>query len=164
MKKLALGVMAVVAGGMVVAGGVLATAAAGHSTSRRGGFMELRVALTKQALRDLPPKGNSAGDLLVDKGRLTHNGKPDGYGHEVCVVTFPVSKTRLEFQCNEVLDLRSGGTLTAQGVLALNFSKGGPQPTTYAITGGTGRYSRARGQITTKSVGAQEVWKIRLAS
>jgi hypothetical protein len=64
--------------------------------------------------------------------------------------------------CDELLALADGSDIAAQGVVRLDFAKGGPQPTTFAITGGTGRYDNARGQITTKPVGHHEVWTVHL--
>jgi hypothetical protein len=67
-----------------------------------------------------------------------------------------------DIPCDELLALADGSDIAAQGVVRLDFAKGGPQPTTFAITGGTGRYDNARGQITTKPVGHHEVWTVHL--
>jgi hypothetical protein len=121
----------------------------------------LRLDLTNQALRHFS-KGVHAGDVFVDRLSVERDGKADGHGHEACMVTFPVTKTRLQLQCDEFLSLRTGGTITAQGIVHLDFAKGGPQPATFAITGGTGSYEGARGEIHTKPVGRQEQWTIDL--
>jgi hypothetical protein len=151
------------AGVTVAALGAIAAAAVAGSAPSSSGTVVLTVDLAKQAFRDLPPKGNSAGDELVDRLSLRLKGHPDGYGHEYCVATFPVRKTSMQLQCDEFLALKSGGTVTGQGVVNLDFSKGGPQPTTFAITGGTGPYENVRGQITTSQAGHHEIWTLQLA-
>jgi hypothetical protein len=143
--------------------GAIAAIAVASSGNTSGRTVVLNVDLSKQAFRDLPPKGNSAGDVLVDRLSLRLKGHADGYGHEYCAATFPVTKTSMQLQCDEFVALKSGGTVTAQGVVNLDFTKGGPQPTTFAITGGTGPYENVRGQITTSEAGHHEVWTLQFA-
>jgi hypothetical protein len=156
-RKLLIPIAALAAGGIFAAATMPTHAVASYRA------LALRIDLTKQAIRDLPPKGNSAGDLLIDMGSVKHNGKPDGHVHEACTFTFPITKTRLDLQCNEFLNLADGNGIAAHGLVPVDFSKGGPQATTFAITGGTGRYENARGEITTKPAGGgKEVWTLHL--
>lgn len=147
---------------VLAVGGTVAAAAVPNHDLTKAKTVTIHVALAKQAFRDLPPTGNSAGDLFVDRLKLKRNGHSAGYGHEACTATFPSSQSKMQLQCDEFLALKKEGQITAQGVLTLDFSRGGPQPTTFAITGGTGRYENVRGQIKTKSGAKGEVWTLHL--
>jgi len=87
---------------------------------------------------DLPPKGDSVGDLLVfangvfDAANKIQVGSDQGY----CVRTL-VGKS---WECNWTLLLK-GGQITCEGP----FMDEGDS--TFAITGGTGKYAGARGSM-----------------
>ncbi|MDQ6816529.1 MAG: hypothetical protein M3018_03865 [Actinomycetota bacterium] len=87
---------------------------------------------------DLGRRGASAGDEIISHDRLfTANGKPAGHDATVCTVTDP---KRPEANCVVSFTL-SGGTITAQ------FLNTPPPRKLAAITGGTGRYSAAAGEV-----------------
>jgi hypothetical protein len=146
---------------LLVASAAVALASSG-SDVRQASTLVLHVDLSKQAFRDLPPRGSSPGDLFVDRLAVSQNGHSAGFGHEDCRATFPTTRSRVELQCDEFLSLQGLGDITAQGVLNLVFAKGGPQPAVFAITGGTGHYENVRGQITTRPTKDREVWTLHL--
>ena len=156
MRLIAIGII------LGLVGGIAAGAAASSHDISKQRTVVLSITLTKQGERDIAPKGLSAGDILVDRFSANRNGTRAGYGNEDCRVTFPASKSSFVVQCQEFLSLKSGGRITASGEVPVNFAKGGPQPTVFAITGGTGNYENVRGQITTKPVGRHEVWTLHL--
>jgi len=84
----------------------------------------------------------SRGDLVIFTKRLTAAGKPAGALHAVCTVTRPRRSIETAmFQCDATYVLRQG-RITAATVGSLSSGK-----LTLAITGGTGAYDGARGEI-----------------
>lgn len=87
---------------------------------------------------DLGRRGASAGDEIISHDRLfTADRKPAGHDATVCTLTDP---KRPEANCVVSFTL-SGGTITAQ------FLNTPPPRKLAAITGGTGRYSAAAGEV-----------------
>jgi hypothetical protein len=89
---------------------------------------------------DNPPAGESAGDLEVFTQQLSRGGRQVGRISGTCVVISPPAA----FQCRAIAELPRGSL-----VLAANLGEG---PATGAITGGTGRYRRARGSFLVEPV------------
>jgi hypothetical protein len=94
---------------------------------------------------DLAAPGPSTGDLQVFVNDAVRNGTKIGYETGQCQVT-ALTETRLIAHCHVTVVL-PGGTLTAQGVFQENPQQG-PTAYTWAVTGGTGRYTARRGEIT----------------
>jgi hypothetical protein len=98
---------------------------------------------------DLPPVAASEnappsrGDLVIFTKRLTTSGgHKAGTMHAVCTVTRPRQSIETAgFQCDATYALRDG-RITAATVGSLSAGK-----LTLAITGGTGAYERAQGEI-----------------
>ena len=130
--KTRLASVAVLAGVLAVA--VLAPSAstAGHS-AKSGTTLHYRVLFAPFNVLDLGKKGPSAHDVLVDA-----SGKRVGHDGFVCTVTNPVGP---EAECTLTLSL-PGGIVTTQ------FLNSPPPLKVAAITGGTGRYVGARGEVT----------------
>jgi allene oxide cyclase len=131
-------VSAIAAGAMVVAIGgtsfALASGGAGEDTSFR--LIEVRTAVT--AL-DLPPSGGSIGDEFVLAGRLRNAADTHtvGSSNDVCIA---LSASGTPLQCSGVITLE-GGTLEIAG-----NAPGGPN-FALGISGGTGAYDDAHGQL-----------------
>jgi hypothetical protein len=95
---------------------------------------------------DVGAPGFSLGDEVVFAGNLLQNGKQVGRVGVVCTFVSTANADRVEAQCPATATL-PGGQITIQGVIvnrALNW--------TLPITGGSGRYDRARGQVVSRDI------------
>ena len=128
--------------GAVAAVAALAMAASGSGKAAKGA-KEIRVLGEITAIHpvDNPPTGSSAGDSNVFTEDLFRGGRRIGRTTGSCFVITPPAS----FQCTAIAKL-PGGKLT----LLTNVAEG---PATGAITGGTGRYSRARGTFRVEQLG-----------
>jgi hypothetical protein len=106
----------------------------------------LDAVTTEQNFVDLGAAGTSLGDLIVFTGQLLQGGTEVGHQSGVCTVT---SVQRNEAQCNATYSLR-GGQITAQALITLGSSA----PYAGAITGGTGKYQGAEGEVIVQPVSA----------
>ena len=95
---------------------------------------------------DLGAPGFSLGDEVVFSGNLLRHGEQVGRVGVVCTFVSTQNPDRVEAQCPGTATL-PGGQIAVQGVIvnrALNF--------TLPITGGSGRYDRARGQLVSRDI------------
>jgi hypothetical protein len=95
---------------------------------------------------DVGAPGFSLGDEVVFSGDLLRNGERVGRVGVVCTFVSTQNADRVEAQCPATAIL-PGGQITIQGVIvnrSLDF--------TLPITGGSGRYDRARGQVVSRDV------------
>jgi hypothetical protein len=118
-----------------------------------GGVRVLKVTLTNTQGADFDngAKGPSAGDRFSVFGDLVRNGKQVGTGGYECVTVGykpgpdpngpPAVATDL---CTGTLALREG-QISVQGLV----DRLGPVPVTIAVTGGTGAYRTAHGELQT---------------
>ena len=126
--------------------GAAALAALALATSGSGepakGPKEIRVMGQVTAIHpvDNPPAGPSAGDLNTFTEDLFRRGKRVGRTTGACFVITPPAS----FQCTAIAKLRKG-----QLMLSTNIGEG---PAKGAITGGTGRFRRARGTFTVEPI------------
>ena len=93
---------------------------------------------------DLGAPGPSAGDTQVFLDDLQRKGRTVGNSAGSCTLTL-VSETRLVGACTATLMLPEG-TITTQGVFDEDPSAG-PTGFVWAVTGGTGRYADAGGEV-----------------
>jgi hypothetical protein len=88
------------------------------------------------------------GSEFVSAQRLLRGGRTVGRSGGSCQVVAPApGRDRHTFRCALILHLPAG-QVTLDGLAT--FGEHGPQPMTMAITGGTGRYQKARGQATVR--------------
>ncbi len=99
---------------------------------------------TEQQFLDLGPAGNSLGDQIVFTGQLLQGDTEVGHQGGVCTVT---SVERQEAQCVATYSFR-GGQITGQALIRL----GNPAPYAVAVTGGSGRYQGAEGEVQVQPV------------
>jgi hypothetical protein len=99
---------------------------------------------TEQNFLDLGATGNSLGDQIVFTGQLLKGDTEVGHQAGVCTVT---SVARNEAQCVATYALR-GGQVTAQALVNLGSSA----PYAVAITGGSGKYEGAEGEVRVQPV------------
>ena len=95
---------------------------------------------------DVGAPGFSLGDEVVFSGNLLQAGKQVGRVGVVCTFVSTANADRVEAQCPATATL-PGGQITVQGVIinrALNW--------TLPITGGSGRYDRARGEVVSRDI------------
>jgi hypothetical protein len=95
---------------------------------------------------DVGAAGFSLGDEVVFAGNLVRNGQQVGRVGVVCSFVSTQNTDHVEAQCPATATLPDG-QITIQGVIvnrALNW--------TLPITGGSGRYARARGEVTSRDI------------
>jgi hypothetical protein len=96
-------------------------------------------------LQDSAPNGPSVGDRYTFSEWITQNGRRVGTGGGTCTLV-AVTDTATTQQCVITAAL-ARGQLDVAG-LATYSSTAAPHPVRYAITGGTGDYRTARGEVT----------------
>jgi hypothetical protein len=151
-KKLILGVVLGLL--LAVASVPLAFARGDHNgAKKRHGVRVLHVTLTntKETDLDLGASGPSVGDRFSVFGDVVRDGVRVGAGGYECVTLLftpgpdPSAEPRaLTDQCTGTLAL-SAGQITVQGLV----DRTGTPPITIAITGGTGAYRTAHGEVQT---------------
>ena len=95
---------------------------------------------------DVGAPGFSLGDEVVFSGNLLRNGKQLGRIGVVCTFVSTANAARVEAQC-PTTSILPGGQITTQGTIvnrSLNF--------TLPITGGSGLYRGASGQVVARDV------------
>jgi hypothetical protein len=122
-----------------------AATAPGHATKQQT-IRVLAVFTEFDATIDVGAPGLSLGDEVVFAGNLLRNGEQVGRVGVVCTFVSTANADRVEAQCPATATL-PGGQVTTQGVIvnrALNW--------TLPVTGGSGRYDRARGQVVSRDI------------
>ena len=126
------------AAAIALAGGTAAAAHAGHGT------IHLTEATPdiKPAYTDTGTPGPSAGDIVV-----VHDGMlPDGTLNQVCTLVRVVGNPfTSDYECTGSIALPDG-TITMAGAFTPTKAE-----QTAAITGGTGAYAKARGEIVVRA-------------
>jgi hypothetical protein len=142
-------VMALVVGAVSPALGSSSQGAASTSsgdTDNRQTIRVLAVFTEFDANIDVGAPGFSLGDMVVFSGNLLRNGEHVGRVGVVCTFVSTANQERVEAQCPTTAIL-PGGQITTQGTIvnrSLNF--------TLPITGGSGRYQGAGGQVVSRDV------------
>jgi hypothetical protein len=128
---------------LLVAAGVMAAGASSASDSRddRGGqVIRLTTKQMHQGFIDHGTPGFSVDDAFVFSNDLYRNGNKVGEDGGTCTVTRIASGGATTLHCLGTNSL-PGGQISVQGLAAPG------EPFELAITGGTGRYRNARGQV-----------------
>jgi len=169
MRKLATGLAGVagIAIGLALGLSVQALAASPHGGP--SGTRTLVLVTRQQELRvvDLPPSGLSQGDTRVfnfavyDASNTRRIGRMDGVCH-VTDLPDEASEARIVAECMKTFAL-SGGSITVQGdATYTNLPDNFPFPAVQAITGGTGTYRGARGQVNLETRGGNLIQTMQL--
>jgi hypothetical protein len=128
------------------AAGVLAASAASSSDESPGQIIDV---VAKQAQEDtfldLGETGFSAGDQIVFTNDLFEGGMKVGEDGGTCTVVRMAAEGAFTVHCAGTNSL-PGGQIAVQGLITVSPDTEG-QPFHLSITGGTGRYRRARGQV-----------------
>ena len=156
-------------GGLVVglAALLIGFASIAGASSEVNGRRELHFKAVEHNVNqiDVDQNGFTPGDYFVGSDDLMHEGNKAGIDSFQCTLTRGTPPQLLYFQC-QVTDRFQNGQITFQGlVLGTEINPGGTAH--FAVTGGTGIYRNARGEMTlhtsaTNPAIAQEV--IRLIS
>jgi hypothetical protein len=104
--------------------------------------------ITEPSLVDLGAQRPSLGDEIVFSNKLLQGASQVGHEGAVCTT---VSLARQEAQCVATYSF-GGGQITAQALVTL----GSMAPYVVAITGGSGKYAGAEGEIHVRPVSGTE--------
>ena len=100
---------------------------------------------------DLPPAGESHGDIRVGNAQLYNAGETQRIGsfHIFCSLTDPADRPGEDAQVTECMFTYSlpGGDITTQGITRRASLGDVAEADVDAVTGGTGRYQTARGEV-----------------
>ncbi|MFN2489065.1 MAG: hypothetical protein ABR529_04890 [Actinomycetota bacterium] len=114
-------------------------------SSAKGGDRTIRVVSvnTEEEFVDVGAEGFSLGDEFVFASDLSKHGKKVGHTGVVCTFT---SLARGEIECVATASFR-GGQIAGQGLVA-----GEPQSFALPITGGSGKFEGAEGELHVQEV------------
>jgi allene oxide cyclase-like protein len=153
-KKAILGVAIVLvlaAAGVTVAA---ATSSAADASKHRPQTINLVARRTGSTLLVLAAPGQGpVGNQFLNTDDVYRQGRKVGHDAAVCQFMADLGQAGGRFQCLATLSLPEG-QLTAQGLATL--AETGDQPFTLAITGGTGAYRTAHGQVRVAPVSQTE--------
>lgn len=127
-------------------------AEAGPASGTSAEQLVLTAHTVQQAFVDVDPKGQTPtlGDEQVFSDDVSQNGTKVGTDGGVCtIVNVDPNGTQFTVQCLVTFSLPKG-QLSTQGLVTVPVT-GQPAPFKIAITGGTGSYRTAHGQITVTS-------------
>jgi hypothetical protein len=139
-------VMALVVGAVSPALGSSSQGAASTASDKQQTIRVTAVFTEFDPNIDVGAPGFSLGDEVVFSGNLLQDGRQVGRVGVVCTFVSTANADRVEAQCPATAIL-PGGQITVQGVIvnrALNW--------TLPITGGSGRYDRARGEVVSRDI------------
>jgi hypothetical protein len=129
---------------------VFSSANAGSGgSSKDGDTVRLLTKTVDEADIDVGAAGESLGDYFVFTEDLFMKGKRVGSDHVSCMAT-RIDKSEFTVQCVATLVLDGKGQITVQG--AVTFSEESGSTFTLAITGGTGRFRDASGQVKVRDI------------
>ena len=123
--------------GAMVVGTTLTVASAGGNEVE----LRFRAKTTEQTFLDLGEKGDSLGDQFIFHDVLRQAGQRVGHDGGVCTLT---SVEGGQAQCLVTAYL-SEGQITIQGLIVETGQT--PERFTFAVTGGTGQYEGASGEV-----------------
>jgi hypothetical protein len=131
---------------VALAVGVVSPALGSSGAAARHRTIRVTAVVTELNLVDVGAKGPSLGDEIVFSEKLLKGGNQVGHQGAVCTT---VSLQRQEAQCTATYWFPNG-QITAQALITLGSSA----PYDAPITGGSGKYQGAEGEIHVRSVSA----------
>jgi hypothetical protein len=150
LRKLMVGVLATV---LVATGASMAVAGSGDDGDDDDGqTIRLVDKLVSEANLDLGDTGEGVGDRFVFSGDLYKGDEKVGEDGGECVIVRFVERVAATANCVATLSL-PGGQITVQGLVEFTDEE---EPFTVAVTGGTGRYDEADGEMTIETVSDTE--------
>jgi hypothetical protein len=148
LKKLMVGALTTA---IVAAGASMAFAGSGEDGDDDGDHIRVTARLAGESEIDLPPSGFGVGDKIVLTHDLYRDGEKIGESGGECTFVRTGGETSTA-QCLASFAL-SGGQITVQGLVTFAQE---PAPFTVAVTGGTGRYRDADGELHVETVSEEE--------
>lgn len=139
-----LGALSVVIAIVAVAVGVVSPAAGSSGDAARHRTIRVVSTITEVSFIDVGAQGASLGDEIVFSNKLASRGSQIGHEGAVCTT---VSLERNEAQCVATFWFRDG-QITAQGLVTY----GSRAPYAAPITGGSGKYEGAEGELHVRPV------------
>ena len=143
-----LGALGAVIAVVALAVGIALPAAGSTGNAAQDQTIRVTAVDTEQKLLDLGGPGFALGNEIVFSQKLLQGANQVGHAGAVCT---EVSVTRQEAQCIATYSF-PGGQITGQALIILGSSA----PYNGAITGGTGKYQGAGGEVHVRSVSASE--------
>jgi hypothetical protein len=134
-----------------------ASSSSGNSGDRGKRSVEvIRVTeiIVQEAGIDLGEPGDSLGDQFVSSSDLFRAGEKVGIDGVVCTIVRLVPMVSATSQCVATAELPKG-QITVQGLATFSEETEG-EPFRLAITGGTGRYRTAHGEVIVQDVSETE--------
>jgi hypothetical protein len=151
-KKAILGVAVVLV--LAAAGVSVAAASSDDASTYREQTIRLVARQTGSTVLVLAEPGHGpVGNQFLGTDDLYRNGRKVGDDASACQFMADLGEAGGRFQCLATLSLPEG-QLTAQGLITQ--TEGGDQPVALAITGGTGAYRTAHGQVRVTQVNDTE--------
>jgi hypothetical protein len=138
-----LGVLGAAIALVALAVGAVSPALGASGGDDNGRTFRVTAIITEETFVDVGDEGESVGDQFIFSDKLLKNGKQVGHDAVVCTI---VSLEREEAQCVGTFWF-SGGQITAQ--VLVSFAEG---PPAVPITGGSGKYRGAEGEIHIRDV------------
>ena len=143
-----LGALGAVIAVLALAVGIALPAAGSTGNAAQDQTIRVTAVTTEQKLLDLGGPGFSLGNEIVFSQKLLQGANQLGHDGAVCT---EVSVARQEAQCIATYSF-PGGQITGQALIIL----GSKAPYDGAITGGTGRYEGAKGELHVQNVSPTE--------
>jgi hypothetical protein len=137
---------ALAATALIVPGVALAARGGGHG---HGETFTLNAVETADEFLDLGETGLTAGDQIIFATAVTRDGRPEGVTGGSCTVTTIDPSNTFTASCQATARLR-GGLITTQALVT--FRQGLQRPFTLAITGGSGQYRGADGEVEVRQI------------
>ena len=103
-------------------------------------------------------KGIGPGDYVVERWTLRRGGTLAGRLNDQCTINFNQAPSHPTALCSFAFTLTGTGEITADGSVVFAPAPEGfrPVPFTLPVTGGTGSFQNARGQIRVKFLGVAD--------
>ena len=143
-----LGALGAVIAVVALAVGIALPAAGSTGNAAQDQTIRVTAVTTEQKLLDLGGPGFSLGNEIVFSQKLLQGANQLGHDGAVCT---EVSVARQEAQCIATYSF-PGGQITAQALVIL----GSTAPYDGSITGGTGKYEGAKGELHVQNVSPTE--------
>jgi hypothetical protein len=128
--------------------GVVSPAAGASGNDHQDQTISVDAIVTELNLVNVVTKGGSLGDEIVFSQKLLQDGNQVGHAGAVCTT---VSLERQEAQCIATYSF-GDGQITAQALIIL----GSKAPYVVSITGGSGKYEGAEGEVHVQPVSDTE--------
>jgi hypothetical protein len=113
---------------------------------------------TNFKLINVDGKGIGPGDYVVERWALRRGGTPGGRLNDQCTIGFNQAPSHPTALCSFAFTVTGKGEITAEGSVVFAPAPEGfrPVPFTLPVTGGTGSFQNARGQIRVKFLGVAD--------